>query len=81
MYNIKFSNFRRRISWFNPQNFGSSFTCLDLITQQESYQKLSSQLKNSKSLLLLADNAGEAVMDKLLIETLKKNTIWKCIMR
>jgi len=33
---------------------------------------LSSQLKNSKSLLLLADNAGEAVMDKLLIETLKK---------
>ncbi|SDU63940.1 damage-control phosphatase ARMT1 family protein [Desulfobacula phenolica] len=38
----------------------------------ESYQKFSSQLKNSKSLLLIADNAGEAVMDKLLIETLKE---------
>ena len=38
----------------------------------ESYQKLSSQLKNSNSLLILADNAGEAVMDKLLIETLKE---------
>lgn len=38
----------------------------------ENYQKLSSQLKNSTSLLLLADNAGEAVMDKLLIETLKE---------
>jgi len=38
----------------------------------ESYQKLSSQFKNTKSLLLIADNAGEAVMDKLLIETLKE---------
>ena len=44
----------------------------DVSLHTESYQKLSSQLKNSKSLLLLADNAGEAVMDKLLIETLKK---------
>ena len=44
----------------------------DVPLHTESYQKLSSQLKNSKSLLLLADNAGEAVMDKLLIETLKE---------
>lgn len=38
----------------------------------ENYQKLSSQLKNSKSLLFIADNAGEAVMDKLLIDILKQ---------
>jgi len=44
----------------------------DVSLHIESYQKLSSQLKRSKSLLLLADNAGEAVMDKLLIETLKE---------
>lgn len=44
----------------------------DIPINTESYQKLSSQLKNSKSLLLIADNAGEAVMDKLLIETLKE---------
>ena len=44
----------------------------DVPLHTENYQKLSSQLKTSKSLLLLADNAGEAVMDKLLIETLKE---------
>ncbi|WP_300461500.1 ARMT1-like domain-containing protein [Desulfobacula sp.] len=42
----------------------------DIPLHTESYQQLSSQLKNSKSLLVIADNAGEAVLDKLLIETL-----------
>lgn len=38
----------------------------------KNYLKLLSEIKNSKTLLFLADNAGEAVMDKLLIETLKE---------
>jgi hypothetical protein len=44
----------------------------DVPLNPESYQQLSSQLDSSKSLLLLADNAGEAVMDKLLMETLNE---------
>ncbi len=44
----------------------------DIPLNFENYQNFLSQLKDAKSLLLLADNAGEAVMDKLLIETLKE---------
>ena len=35
------------------------------------YDKLYNELKNSKSLLVIGDNAGEAVLDKLMIEVLK----------
>ncbi len=35
------------------------------------FKKLYNKLKNSKSLLIIGDNSGEAVLDKLLIEVLK----------
>jgi len=38
----------------------------------ENYSKFKQQLKASKHLLIFGDNAGEIVLDKLLIETLKK---------
>lgn len=37
----------------------------------ENYDKLLFQLKKSKSILIIADNAGEVVMDKLFLEILK----------
>jgi len=36
------------------------------------YEKLYKFIENSKSILIIGDNAGEAVLDKLLIEVLKK---------
>lgn len=59
----------------NPENHSEKV--LDDVTKgvflnTESYQKLLSEFENSKSLLFIADNAGEAVMDKLLIEALKE---------
>ena len=44
----------------------------NVVLNPENYQKLLSKIESSKSLLILADNAGEAVMDKLFIETLKE---------
>ncbi len=44
----------------------------DLPLNIANYKKLVSQFKISKSLLVIADNAGEAVMDKLFIEILKE---------
>lgn len=44
----------------------------DIFLSNWNYKKLMSEIESSKSLLLLADNAGEAVMDKLFIETLKE---------
>ncbi|MCP4761378.1 MAG: DUF89 family protein [archaeon] len=44
----------------------------DLPLNSHRYGQLLSQFKNSESLLFIADNAGEAVMDKLLLEILKK---------
>ena len=38
----------------------------------ENYSQFKQQLKASKHLLIFGDNAGEIVLDKLLIETLKK---------
>ena len=37
------------------------------------YEKFLKILKNSKSILIIGDNAGEAVLDKLFIEVLKRN--------
>ena len=44
----------------------------DLSLNIANYKKLLFQFKTSKTLLVIADNAGEAVMDKLLLEILKE---------
>ena len=44
----------------------------DKLENNENYRQFTQQLKASKNLLIFGDNAGEIVLNKLLIETIKK---------
>lgn len=46
---------------------------LDAGFKQSDYSKFKTELKQAESLLIIADNAGEAVFDKLLIKVLNKD--------
>lgn len=75
---IRLSIFGNTIDVMRSSNPGKNFhktlmdSTKDLPLNSKNYRRLSSQFKKSKSLLVVADNAGEAVLDKLLLEILKE---------
>jgi uncharacterized protein with ATP-grasp and redox domains len=43
---------------------------------EDPYQRFKHRLENARSILFLADNAGESVFDRVLIETMGKETVY-----